>query len=132
MACLMPQSHTEVIAGPVGECAAVANDSASLPEDHSGDEAAIVILPKNPTEWDKKMEQEFRKLALAEAKGTLSRERAARLEELTNWRNSLLDPPTSEETLLQIRRDRLLEKTEELLRAYVEFQEAPGKKRAAA
>ena len=132
MACLMPQNHSEAITSPVGEYAATATDRASLPEDHSGDEAAIVTLSKNPTEWNKQMEQEFRKLALAEAKGTLSKEHAARLEELTAWRNSLLDPPTPEEILLQIRRDRLLEKTEELLRAYVEFQEGTGKERAAA
>ena len=132
MSCLMPQNHTEAIARLVGEYAAAATDRATLPEDHSADEAATVTLSKNPTEWNKKMEQEFRKLALAEAKGTLSKEDAGRLEELTAWRNSLLDPPTPEEILLQIRRDRLLEKTEELLRAYVEFQEATGKKRAAA
>ena len=92
----------------------------------------MVTLSKSPSEWDKKMEQEFRKLALLEAKGTLSKEQAARLEQLSDWRNSLLDPPPPEEILLQIKRDRLLEKTEELLRAYVEFQEATGKKRVAA
>ena len=92
----------------------------------------MVMLSKNPTEWDKKLEQEVRKLALLEAKGTLSQEQAGRLEQLSEWRNSLLDPPPPEEILLQIRRDRLLEKTEKLLRAYVEFQEATGKKRVAA
>jgi hypothetical protein len=135
MACLMPQNHTEANAGSLGGYEATATDKAILTEgdtDHSSDEAATVTMAKNPTEWDKKMEQEFRKLALGEAKGSLSREQVARLEELTDWRNSLLDPPPPEEILLQIKRDRLLEKTEELLRAYVEFQEATGKTRAAA
>ena len=135
MACLMPQSHTEAIAAPAGPYEATATDKATLPEAdtyHSGSEAATVTLSKSPTEWDKKMEQEFRKLALAEARGGLSKEQAARLEELTDWRNSLLAPPSPEEILLQIKRDRLLEKTGKLLRAYVEFQEATGKKRVAA
>ena len=38
------------------------------------------------------MEQQFRKLALAEAKGTLSKEDAGRLEELTAWREQLVGP----------------------------------------
>ena len=135
MVCLMPHTHSEAIASPLGGYATTAIDRASLPEGdtyHSSNEATMVMLSKNPTEWDKKLEQEFRKLALLEAKGTLSQEQAGRLEQLSEWRNSLLDPPPPEEILLQIRRDRLLEKTEKLLRAYVEFQEATGKKRVAA
>lgn len=135
IACLMPQSHTESVASLVGGYDAGSTDRAALPDggtEHSDIEATVVTMMEQPTEWDKRMEHEFRGLALEEAKGTLTGEQAARLEVLSDWRNSLLNPPPAEEILLQIKRDRLLAKTEELLRAYVEFQEATGKKRAAA
>ncbi|MHB8519514.1 MAG: hypothetical protein ACYDH9_02035 [Limisphaerales bacterium] len=92
----------------------------------------MVTVTQPPSEWDKDMEREFRKLALEEAKGALTAEQAFRLERLSYWRNNLLCPSSSEEILLQIKRDRLLKKTEQLLKEYVEFQEATGKKRAAA
>jgi hypothetical protein len=78
------------------------------------------------------MEREFRKLALEEVKGTLTAGQALRLEELNRWRDRLLHPQSAEEILLQIKRDRLLERMEGLLKEYVEFQEATGKKRTAA
>jgi hypothetical protein len=132
---LMPQSHNEVIANPVGGCEAAFTDRTSLPDAATEGEShgtTFVTVTQAPSEWDKQLEREFRKLALEEAKGTLAPEQSERLEELSHWRDNLLCPPPPEEILLQIRRDRLLEKTEELLRAYVEFQEATGKKRAAA
>jgi hypothetical protein len=135
-ACLAPQTHTEGNANPArGYEAAVFADNAIMPDGRAtqGSNAAVVVtVTQRPTEWDKGMQREFRALALRDAKGTLTAETARRLEELSFLRNSLLCPPSAEEILLQIKRDRLLEKTEQLLKEYVEFQEATDKKRAAA
>lgn len=84
----------------------------------------VVTVPQSPSVWDKKMEQEFRKLALSEANNTISTEGASRLEQLSRWRDQLLCPQTEDETLLQMKRDRLLVRMENLLQEYVEFQEA--------
>jgi hypothetical protein len=135
-ACLVPHTHTVGNANPSGLCeAAVFAEDAMRPDggtEENHNAATVVTVTQRPTEWDKGMEREFRKLALEEARGAIRGEQAVRLEELSFWRNNLLCPPTSEEILLQIKRDRLLEKTEQLLKEYVEFQEATGKKRAAA
>ncbi len=135
-ACLAPQTHTEGNANPTAVYeAAVFADNATMPDGalaHGSNAALVVTVTQRVTEWDKRMEREFRELALQEAKGTLNAENARRLEELSFVRNSLLCPPSPEEILLQIKRDRLLEKTEQLLREYVEFQEATDKKRVAA
>ena len=48
-------------------------------------------------EWDKQLEREFRTLALAEAKGTLTAEQGLRLEELNRLRDRLLHPQPAEE-----------------------------------
>jgi hypothetical protein len=64
------------------------------------------------------MEREFRKLALEEAKGTISKACAKRLEELNRWRNQLLHAQTAEEILLQLKRDRLPARMESLLKQY--------------
>lgn len=91
----------------------------------------VLSLQQAPSEWDKKLDKEFRKLALAEANGTLSTEGANRLEQLSIWREQLLSPQTATETLLQIKRDRLLVRMESLLQEYVELQEAANQKRSA-
>jgi hypothetical protein len=85
-----------------------------------------VTIKQVPSVWDKKMEREFRKLALAEANSTISKEDAFRLEQLSHWRDQLFCPQTVDETLLQMKRDRLLTRMENLLQEYVEFQEAAG------
>lgn len=93
--------------------------------------AFVLSISQAPSEWDKKMDREFRKLALAEANDTLSMEDASRLEQLSRWREQLLCPQTADETLLQIKRDRLLVRMEGLLQEYVELQEATHPKRFA-
>jgi len=98
-----------------------------------GSENSVIITPPQmPAVWAKVMEREFRKLAQEEAQGTLTAQKAARLEELNRWRNRLLNPQSSEDILKQIKRDRLLEKMETLIREYVQFQEATDQKRASA
>ncbi len=92
----------------------------------------VLSMQQAPSEWDKKLDKEFRKLALAEANDTLSMEDATRLEQLSRWREQLLSPQTVTETLLQIKRDRLLVRMESLLQEYVELQEAANQKRSAA
>ncbi len=96
------------------------------------DKAVVLTIGQAPSEWDKQMEREFRRLALQEVKGTLSAKQSERLDQLTRWRDQLLCPQPAEEILLQIKRDRLLSRMEELLNDYVEFQEAAGKTRTAA
>jgi len=134
-ACLMPQSHTDEATSPAVGHEAAFTDRTSTPDDgtQQGPEQAVTVtMSEAVSEWDKQMEREFRKLALEEAKGTLTTGQASRLEELNIWRDRLLHPQSAEEILLQIKRDRLLEKMEELLKEYVEFQEAAGNKRVAA
>ena len=89
---------------------------------------ATVTWTKTPSKWDKRLEREFRNLALEETKGTLTNAGALRLEMLSLWRENLRCPLSSDEILLQIKHDRLLEKTEQLLKEYVEFQETAPKK----
>jgi hypothetical protein len=84
----------------------------------------VVTVPQSPSVWDKQLEREFRELALAEANNTISKGDASRLEQLSRWRDQLLCPQTVDETLLQMKRDRLLIRMENLLQEYVEFQEA--------
>jgi hypothetical protein len=86
--------------------------------------AMVLTISQTPSEWDKKLEKEFRGLALGEAKGTLSNAQGWRLEELNQLRNRLLDGMTAEEISVQLKRDRLLAQMESLLKKYVEFQEA--------
>jgi len=89
----------------------------------------VLTVSQAPTEWTRKMEREFRRLALEEARGLLSSNQMARLEELSRWRNQLEQPRTTEEVLSQLKRDRLLEKIAEALREYVQFQEDADKKK---
>jgi hypothetical protein len=135
VSCLVPEGHS-VMAEP-----AVPVHEMAMPEQTFVPEAAgrsddgnsvIVNMPESQTEWTKKMEREFRQLALGEAKGNLTEEQMARLERLSLWRERLSNPRPAEEVLLQLKRDRLLEKISDTLRQYVEFQESASKKRAAA
>jgi hypothetical protein len=84
----------------------------------------VVTMTQSPSVWNANLEREFRKLALAEANSTISRGDASRLDQLSRWRDQLLCPQTVDETLLQMKRDRLLVRMENLLQEYVEFQEA--------
>jgi hypothetical protein len=129
------QTQTEAPSAPVSVRETVCADLATVPDeatDVAANQAMVVTLKQSLSAWDKKLEREFRGLALAEAKGTLSDVQCHRLEELTRWRNRLLNAQTSEEISLQLKRDRLLARMENVLKEYVEFQEATGQKRASA
>jgi hypothetical protein len=132
---LVPQGHSaDVVPTQVGGAVAASAEHGAIPEETSRQEAPgtfVLTISEAPKEWTKAMEKEFRRLALEEAKGTLTGERAMRLEQLTSWRERLSHPRTTEEILLQLKRDRLLEKVADTLKDYVEFQEGTGKKRAA-
>jgi hypothetical protein len=127
-AAVIPSHQTsDAVIPPVGAHELVFPNRTILPEVESQASLVgsfVVTVPQSPSVWDKKMEQEFRKLALTEANNTISKEGASRLEQLSRWRDQLLCPQTEDETLLQMKRDRLLVRMENLLQEYVEFQEA--------
>ena len=132
--CLVPESHSSMAeaALPVHEMAMPEQTFVPEVAGRSDDgESVIVNMPVSPKEWTKQMEREFRQLALVEAKGDLSGEQMARLETLSVWRERLSNPRQADEVLLQLKRDRLLEKISDTLREYVEFQESANKKRPA-
>ncbi len=133
--CLVPESHS------VMSDAAVLIHEIAMPEQtfvpemagHSEDGGSVIVnMPESPKEWTKPMEREFRQLALGEATGKLTSEQMTRLESLSVWRERLSNPRPAEEVLLQLKRDRLLEKISDTLRQYVEFQESTHKKRPVA
>jgi hypothetical protein len=122
-------SHQTAVMPPVAAQELAYSNRAILPETESQVSTRgsfAVTIMQTPSIWDKKMEREFRKLALAEANSTISKADASRLEQLSQWRDQLLFPQTVDETLLQMKRDRLLTRMENLLQEYVEFQEAAG------
>lgn len=124
-ACLVPQAHS---AQPFVDRADGVIDKAlieSIPVEHTiGTTSAathFISVGESIQEWTPALEREFSKLALEEVKGTIQRDRMHRLEQLTTLRNRLQDPLSPEELLMQIRRDRILEKMAEALRDYVKF-----------
>lgn len=134
VACLVPENHS-AMAG-----ALVVTQEMSMPEQISVPETAghsqqhgtvAVTVPEMPKEWTKRMEREFRDLALREAQGRLSPKEMAHLEALSRSRERLSCPRRADEVLLQLKRDRLVEKISETLRQYVEFHETASKKRPA-
>lgn len=132
---LVPEKYSAITTPPLMVREAVVTDQANLPQESSHPESEgllVVNLPEVAREWTRKMEREFRRLALSEAKGTLSAVDSARLEELSLLRERLHQPRPAEEVLRQLKRDRLLERISETLRQYVEFQEGAGKKRSPA
>jgi len=132
---ILPDNRAATMACPAPPQEAACVEVTALPNGttiSSANNSVVITLARTPSDWTKKMEREFRSLALSEAKGNLIDEQTGRLNELTRWRNQLLQAPTSEETLRQLRRDRLLARMEELLKEYVEFQEGAGQERASA
>lgn len=132
---MLPQKQTEALPAPEAAREEACANAASVPEggtDVAANQAIVLTISESPTIWDKKLEKEFRALALSEAKMELSAREEKRLEEVTRWRNRLLHGQTAEEISLQLKRDRLLNRMESLLREYVEFQEASNQKRATA
>jgi hypothetical protein len=133
-ACLMPKNHTE--GAPTGQVAQEATfaQQTAIPGEgtqQGTNKAVLLTMGQARGEWDRGLEREFRKLSVGEAQGTLTAEQLSRLEQLNRWRDQLLCPQPAEEILLQIKRDRLLNRMEEVLNDYVEFQEVSGKARAA-
>jgi hypothetical protein len=132
---MLPQKQTEAVPAPQAAREEVCANVASLPEegtDVAANQTMVLTITQSPSAWDKRLEKEFRSLALVEGKGALSPRDGKRLNELTQWRNRLLHGQTSEEISLQLKRDRLLDRMESLLREYVEFQETANQKRATA
>ncbi len=129
-ACLLPQPHTEVAPPPPTFHKAAFTDQAAFQKvgaHEATDRNVVYTLWQTPSEWDKRLERAFRKLARQEAARALSAQDSARLNRLNRWRDRLLCPQSPDEMLLQIRRDRLLARTEELLKDYVEFKKVAGK-----
>jgi len=130
-----PQSHTAFAGLPMEPSEVALAECPKLPQEttqSTGGGCVTVRLSRVPEEWGGKMEREFRALALEEAKGTLTAAQRARLEELSVWRDRLVEPRLAEEVLLQLKRDRLLEKISEALKEYVEFQAGTDNARPAA
>jgi len=93
-----------------------------------GQDIVPLTIKDQPSEWTSKLEKEFRELALKEARGTSTADSYRRLEDLNYWRDTLLNERPAEEVLLQLKRDRILEKMAAALEEYVEFQQASHKK----
>lgn len=127
---LVPESHsaTADAAVMIQEIAMPERTFAPEMAGYSEDGGSVIVnMPESPKDWTKPMEREFRQLALGEAKGNLTGEQMARLEALSVWRDRLSNPRPAEEVLLQLKRDRLLEKISDTLRQYVEFQKSAHK-----
>ena len=131
---LLPQTHAKLEASilPHQDFAVAEMTSTLRPACLEETGEIFHVVREVANEWTRGMEREFRRLALAEAKGTLTHEQASRLNELDHSRTCLLCPPNEEEMLRRIKRDRLLEKLSEALREYVEFEEGTSQKRATA
>lgn len=129
-----PHQATAALPPPVAAQELAFLNEATVPEleSQASTKNFTLTVTQAPSEWSKGLEREFRKLALEEATGKISRNDMSRLEQLSHWRNQLLCPQSEEETLLQMKRDRLLARMENLLQEYVEFQEAANQTRTAA
>jgi len=131
----MPSDHASMVVHPVAPQELICSNQAEFPEaiTRSIENGSFVMtMVQTPSTWDKRLEREFRKLALEEAKGTIAGDDARRLNQLNHWRDQLLNPLTSDEILLQMKRDRLLARMEILLKEYVELQEAANQTRVVA
>ena|ERR1700734_988583 len=84
------------------------------------------------TAWTKGNDRDFRRLALKEATGEITREEMRRLNRLSAASDRCLNPMSTEEVLLQIRRDLILGKMAQALQDYVEFTESTHNKGTAA
>ena len=104
-------------------------DTGKLDESaESSGEVSNPIRVSIPIEdWTKKLEKEFRALALEDAKGCITPEQQARLDELTAIRFQLQNPRSDEEILLEIKRDRVLANLSKALEEYVEFTKATSR-----
>jgi hypothetical protein len=116
--------------GTVAQDVAV-NNSAEVSNQIAGG-AFNFTITEHEYSWSHAQEREFHKLLAAEASGSIQPEQLLRLEELNAYRNRFRNPMPAESILLQLRRDRLVEKTAELLKEYVEFEKIANQTRRAA
>lgn len=134
--CLMPQDHVGAIFQPlpaIGSAATSGNrfqDPGTIATSKTENLTFSIRQPSE--EWTKADEKKFRRLALKDSVQNITAEETRELNWLSMTRNHLLKPQSTEEVLLQIRRDRILEKMAETLREYVEFTETARNKGAAA
>jgi len=126
----MPQDHVRILPLPVKATDTTIPGGNRFQEPGTITSSANVSFPilQNQKEWTKVNEKEFRGLALKEATGVNTREEMRRLNRLSWMRDHCLNPLSTEEVLLQIRRDRILEKLADVLQEYVEFNQSTGQK----
>lgn len=132
---MLPQNHSEPAIPVRVPSDTVCSSPAGAPAQTSAavtDHVIVLKFAQTPSVWDKALEREFRKLALSEVAETLTDSERKRLDEITDWRNLLLHGQTTEETSLQLKRDRILERMQSVLREYVEFQAVTNQKRPSA
>ena len=131
----MPSQNVATLAQSVAVPELICSNCAGLSEaitQMANNGPFVTNISQTPSVWDKKLEREFRKLALEEAKGTIGKDDVLRLDELNHWRDQMQCPLTADQILLQMKRDRLLARMESVLKEYVEFQETANKTRDAA
>lgn len=87
-----------------------------------GSDIVSISVRTQVNEWTPALEKEFRILAAQEAAGALTGKALGRLNELNFLRDTLKTPRTPAEILLQMQRDKVIDKLSEALEEYVEFQ----------
>lgn len=88
---------------------------------------SVSLEAQLPNRWTNSLHNEFRALALREAKGEISPEESHRLNELSHWRNLLVSPRSPDEIQLELKRNRLLKNLSGALEEYVEFQQSQNR-----
>jgi hypothetical protein len=128
--CLMPQDHGGIASQPLLVTQSATTDANRFQEPRTITRSDNVTLTFRQTskEWTKTDEKEFKRLALKEVTGNISDKELRSLNMLSWARDHQLNPLSAEEILLQIRRDRILEKMAAILEDYVEFTESTGNK----
>lgn len=130
--CLVPNNQPAINdATPAIEFTNLAEQPVLAPVlvDSSSTGPASFTLRDVPKEWSKALDREFRLLALEEAQGKISKERAARLKQLDVWRERLVTPRSADEISFQLKRDRILEQFSKNFEDYVQFKEGAYHKR---
>jgi len=83
-------------------------------------------VPVWPEEWDDEHEQRYDELVEKEALRAISRAELGELNSLQAIRRSFVNPPTSEELLLRLRRERLDRELVRILQRNVSLQDFPA------
>jgi hypothetical protein len=120
-------SATAVVSTEIATPAAYVTEQTSLHQPTSNAQSSQqpgVVLQSEIGTWNKKLQREFRKLMLEEAKGSITTDQLERLDRLSAWRRRFESPRTGNEILLEIRQRRMIEKLLETLAEYVEFKKA--------